>query len=275
MESQGAPGREAPEGASGSSLDKRRILILAGTSEARALAVRLCARQDLAVTLSLAGRTRDPLPLPGPTRVGGFGGVAGLVDYLRQSGIALLVDATHPFAEQISRNAHQAAAELGLPLLSLERPAWRPREGDRWIRVASVAEAVAALGARPRRVFLAIGRQEAGAFAAAPQHHYLVRSVEAVEPPLAVPRVDYLLARGPFAAEDEQALLEAKGIEVVVCKNSGGSATYGKLAAARKLGLEVVMIERAPAGTASRAESVEEALPLVDHLLASAAKRGV
>ena len=163
----------------------------------------------------------------------------------------------------------------GVCLLRLERRGWEETEGDRWTRVASVAGAVAALGAAPRRVFLAIGRQEAKAFDAAPQHHYLVRSVDPVDPPLDASDVDYLLARGPFAVEDEVELLRTHRIDVIVSKNSGGEATQGKIVAARILGLPVVLVERAAAGDGHRAETVEDALRLADHLLGAFRKRGV
>lgn len=259
----------------GSGVDKKRILILGGTAEARGLAGRLAGRADLSVTLSLAGRTLDPAPQPVPVRIGGFGGAAGLQVHLLAEAVDLLVDATHPFARRISANARTASAAAGVPLLRLERRGWEEVEGDRWTRVASMAGAVAALGEAPRRVFLAIGRQEAKAFDAAPQHHYLVRSVDPVDPPLTAPHVDYLLARGPFAVEAEEALLRERRIDVVVSKDSGGEATYGKIAAARRLGLPVILIERERAADGHRAGTVEEAVRLVDHLAGSLRKRGV
>ena len=256
-------------------MDKQRILILGGTAEARDLAERLADRADLAVTLSLAGRTLDPVPQPVPVRTGGFGGAEGLASFLRENAVDLLVDATHPFARQISANARAASTAADLPLLRLERAGWEKAESDRWICVGSIAEAVAALGAAPRRVFLAIGRQEAKAFDAAPQHHYLVRSVDPVDPPLEAPEVEYILARGPFPVEAEVALLSDHRIDIVVSKNSGGEATHGKIVAARILGLPVVLVERAAAPDDHRAETVEDAVRLADHLLASFRKRGV
>lgn len=263
-------------GVSGSSgLDKKRILILAGTTEARQLAERLTGRSDLSLNLSLAGRTENPASLAAPTRTGGFGGVDGLVAYLRDEQIDLLIDATHPFAARMSKNAIEASTETGVPLLRLERPGWQPEPGDHWTSASSISDAVNALGSAPRRVFLAIGRQEANAFSAAPQHHYLVRSIDPVDPPLDVPNVEYLLARGPFSVEAEETLLRQHRINVIVSKNSGGSATQGKLFAARKLGIEVVMVERAQNVAPHRAYTVDDALPLINHLLASVTKRGV
>ncbi|WP_419693715.1 cobalt-precorrin-6A reductase [Mesorhizobium muleiense] len=253
----------------------KRILILGGTTEARQLAGKLAARAYVSLTLSLAGRTENPVAQGVPTRVGGFGGADGLAGYLRETRIELLVDATHPYAAQISANAAAAAREAGVPIVALRRPGWEPAEGDRWTLVDSVASAVTALAAAPRRVFLALGRQEVAAFEAAPQHHYLIRSVDPVEPRLAVPDATYLLARGPFREADERALLLEHRIDVVVSKNSGGEATYGKIAAARALGVEVVMIRRPTLPDVASAETVEALAAMVDHFLGPAAERGV
>lgn len=248
-------------------MGKHRILILGGTTEARALAERLALRNDIDATISLAGRTADPKPLPLPTRIGGFGGAEGLIDYLAKERIDLLIDATHPFANQISANAAIAAERAKVPLFALRRPAWEIVDGDRWTCVDGIDAAVAALGATPRRVFLAIGRQEAGRFSAAPQHNYLVRSVDPVEPPLSVPDCRYILASGPFDEADERQLLHDERIEVVITKNSGGGATYAKIAAARALGIEVVMIERRPPLGIAAVGTVEAAVALIDQLL--------
>ncbi|MER9677324.1 cobalt-precorrin-6A reductase [Mesorhizobium sp. M0208] len=257
-----------------------RILILGGTTEARQLAGKLAARADISVMLSLAGRTENPAAQGVPVRVGGFGGAGGLAAYLRQNKIDLLIDATHPYAAQISANAAEAARMTGVPMVALRRPGWEAVEGDRWTLVDTVASAVTALGSVPRRVFLALGRQEVAAFEAAPRHHYLIRSVDPVEPRLAVPDAAYLLARGPFHEVDERALLESRGIEVVVSKNSGGEATYGKIAAARALGVEVIMIRRPALPDVTSAETIESLAAMVDHFLVGhvlgpAAERGV
>lgn len=227
------------------------------------------------MTLSLAGRTAAPAALPVPVRSGGFGGVAGLADYLTAERIGALIDATHPYAAVISANAAQAARLANVPLLAFRRPPWARREGDRWTEVADVNAAVEALGEKPRRVFLALGRKEVAPFAQAPQHHYLVRSVDPIDPPLAVPHADYILARGPFGEDDERTLLTAHGIEVIVSKNSGGSATYGKIAAARALGIDVIVLRRPELPEAPSAETVDAALAWLDHALAPQAVRGV
>lgn len=225
--------------------------------------------------LSLAGRTGNPVAQPVPVRVGGFGGAMGLADYLATEQVDIAVDATHPYAAQISANAAQAARLSGVPLVALRRPAWEAVAGDRWTRVAGTEAAAAALGAAPRRAFLALGRQEVAPFEASPQHVYVVRSVEPIEPPLAVPHATYILARGPFREEAERALLEAHRIDAVVCKNSGGSATYGKIAAARAVGIEVIMIDRPVLPEVPCATTVPDMVRALDHWLAVAAKRGV
>jgi precorrin-6A/cobalt-precorrin-6A reductase len=221
-----------------------RILILGGTAEARQLAGLLAAREEFSTILSLAGRTATPAAQPVPVRTGGFGGAAGLADYLAAERIDVLIDATHPYAGKISANAAGAAALAGRRLLVLRRPPWVAVAGDRWIEVGTAVEAVHALGEAPRAVFLALGRQEIAPFAAAPQHRYLVRSVDPVEPPLSVPHATYITARGPFAEADERALLGRHRIDAIVAKNSGGDASYGKIAAARALGVPVVMLRR-------------------------------
>lgn len=194
--------------------------------------------------LSLAGRTRAPV-LPGvPGRRGGFGGVIGLVGYLRAEGVGAVVDATHPFAQQMHANAAEACRVAGVPVVVVSRPAWVSGAGDRWTEVASMAAAAAALGAAPRRVLLTVGQQELGPFRGAGWHSYLIRSVEAPEAGSMPPGARCIAARGPFTVEGERALLERERIEVVVTKNSGGSAVAAKLEAARGLGVEVVMVAR-------------------------------
>ena len=252
-----------------------RILILGGTAEARRLADALAARPGLSVMLSLAGRTAEPLSLPVPVRRGGFGGAEGLAEYLRAERINLLIDVTHPYADAISANAARAAELAGVKLLAIRRPPWRRVDGDNWIEVADSAQAAQALGAAPRRVFLALGRNDLQPFAAAPQHFYLIRSVDPVEPPLAVPHARYVTARGPFSETEDRALLEEHRIEIVVAKNSGGDATHGKIAAARRLGLPVVMLARPALPGVPSVATVEEALAWLDHAGTEAVARGV
>ncbi|MCA1405912.1 cobalt-precorrin-6A reductase [Ensifer sp. IC3342] len=258
-----------------SAMDRPRILILGGTTEARQLADRLAADPRYDAAISLAGRTADPRPQPLPTRVGGFGGAEGLAAFLKAENVALLIDATHPFAARISHNAAAAAEATGTPIFALRRPAWELERGDRWTRVESVPEAVSALGGAPRRVFLAIGRQETFHFEKAPQHKYVVRSVDPVTPPLALPDVTAILACGPFAEADEIDLFEEHDIDIVVAKNSGGTATYGKIAAARKLGIEVIMVERHNPADVPSVGNCDEALERIHQRLSPVKDRGV
>ncbi|OHV75598.1 cobalt-precorrin-6A reductase [Ensifer sp. LCM 4579] len=258
-----------------SATGRPRILILGGTTEARQLAERLADNARYTAAISLAGRTADPRPQPLPTRIGGFGGAEGLAVWLMAEKISLLIDATHPFAARISHNAATAAEASGTPILALRRPAWIEVPGDRWTQVQSVAEAVAALGDVPRRVFLAIGRQEAFHFERAPQHSYVLRSVDPVTPPLDLPDVTPILASGPFAEANEVKLFRDHEIDVVVAKNSGGGATYGKIAAARTLGLEVVMVERHAPADVPAVSTCDEALERIHQWLSPIKDRGV
>jgi precorrin-6A/cobalt-precorrin-6A reductase len=233
----------------GGQLSGMRVLVLGGTTEASALARLLAGDTRFEATLSFAGRTVAPNAQPIATRIGGFGGVEGLVSYLRDQKISAAVDATHPYAAQISANAVAACAEAKVKLASLVRPAWQRRDGDDWRPVGSAEAAADALGTAPCTVFLSVGRQELPAFARAPQHRYLARTVDAPEGVLP-PDIRIVQARGPFDYASELALLTSEKIAVVVSKNSGGRATYAKIDAARTLKLPVVMIERPhkPAG---------------------------
>ncbi len=232
------------------------ILILGGTTEAAALAVRLTAR-GIPVTTSLAGRTREPLPLKGQTRTGGFGGPQGLAAYIRENAISVLVDMTHPFATQISLNARKAAELTGIKLIQWHRPAWEKLDGDTWLEVPGIAAAVNAIPPNARAL-LALGSQHIAPFAARQDVHYLIRMIDPPPAPLPLQDHELLLAK-PGSVEEEFALLRDKHITHIICRNSGGKASYAKVAAARLLGLPVIMIARAPSetGTASL-EAIEQ-----------------
>ena len=204
---------------------------------------RLLAEAGMDATFSYAGRTETPIPQPLPTRIGGFGGGEGLAAYLRKNAVTHLVDATHPFAAQMSRNAIAACAETGVKLLTLERPEWVASPEDNWRQVQSLDEAAAALPAEPSRIFLAIGRQGLPAFATRPEHLYLLRLVNAPGA-LPLPRAEIVQSRGPFTLENDLALLRQHYIEIIVAKNSGGSGGRAKLEAARILRLPVLMLPR-------------------------------
>ncbi|MEV4341855.1 cobalt-precorrin-6A reductase [Streptomyces sp. NPDC049590] len=221
------------------------VLLLGGTAEARRLAGLLHGTPGLELTNSLAGRVTSPRLPPGEIRVGGFGGVEGLIAWLRDHRADAVVDATHPFATTMSSHAAQAAAATHLPLLALRRPGWVRAEGDQWHEVASLDEAARELPALGRRVFLTTGRMGLAAFAGLDDLWFLVRSVDAPGPPHP-PRMEVLLDRGPFTLDGERALLRRHRIDVVVTKDSGGAATAPKLTAAREAGLPVVVVRRPP-----------------------------
>ena len=221
-----------------------RVLILGGTTEAFGLAHLLAADPRFETTLSLAGRTSKPRTQPVRARIGGFGGSDGLAAWLQQEAVAAVIDATHPYADQISSNAVTACGRLAIPLATIMRPAWQTEPGDTWQTVASAEAAADALGAEPRRVFLSLGRLELGAFASRPHHHYIARMIDPPEGTTLPRDIQLIFDRGPFDEQAETALLMEEKIDVLVCKNSGGAATYAKIIATRRLGIPVVMIAR-------------------------------
>jgi precorrin-6A/cobalt-precorrin-6A reductase len=251
-----------------------RVLLLGGSTEASALARELGARPGIDLTVSYAGRTRERTATPGAIRVGGFGGIDGMVDYLRDERVDLLVDATHPFAAQMPHHAVAAARRAGVPTLRVCRPPWAAGPDDRWQSVPDLDAAAEALRAQGNvRVFLTTGRQELEPFARVPDAWFLVRAIEApaVQP---LSRASVVLARGPFAEEEERALMVEHRIDVVVSKNSGGGAAAAKLVAARSLGLPVVMVARPPAPDAPTVPTVDDALVWVDAQAAARVQRG-
>ncbi|MEV6474483.1 cobalt-precorrin-6A reductase [Streptomyces sp. NPDC051657] len=226
------------------------VLVLGGTTEARRLAENLAAPAPgvpvrFQVTTSLAGRVASPRLPPGDVRVGGFGGPEGLAAWVREHGVDVLVDATHPFAATMSRNAAEAAAQAHVPLLALRRPGWVAQDGDRWHAAGSLADAAGLLPALGERVFLTTGRMGLAAFAGLDASWFLVRSVDAPEPPCPA-RMEVLLGRGPFDLRGERELIRRHRIDVLVTKDSGGDATAPKLTAAREAGIPVVVVRRPP-----------------------------
>lgn len=259
-----------------------RVLILGGAGEAAALADALAGDGRFEPTLSLAGRTRAPRLPAIAWRIGGFGGVEGLIRYMGENGVQALIVATHPFAAQMRRHAVEAVRAVPMPLLMIERPAWLAGEGDDWTAVADMTQAALALGPDPRRVLLTIGRKDLAPFVAAPWHAYVVRSVDAPPPESLPPGAEVITARGPFDEDDDQRLLIDRRIEVIVTKNSGGAATEAKLRAARSLGLPVIMVDRpAPPDLSGLAvTTVTDAAGALDwlqtlHQAGSDAERGV
>lgn len=252
-----------------------RVLLLGGTSEAASLAHRLANDRSVAATLSHAGRTANPAASPLPVRVGGFGGVDGLSAYLTREDIDLLIDATHPFAANISRNAIAAAAAARIPLLVVERPPWTPVNGDDWTEYDSIEAAIEGLPSTPQDVFSGLGRQAIPALSGAPQHRYVIRVVDASEPPANLSHATIIAARGPFRVEDDIALFTRHGIRHVLAKNAGGNATYSKIEAARQLSIKVHMVRRPAIGSRPTVTSVEEALAWIETHRHRRSARGV
>lgn len=243
---------------------QKRVLILGGTSDATKLAEKISELPEVEAIVSLAGRTRQPV-LPQNTRIGGFNGVTGLIDYLREQRINGLIDATHPFADQISFNAVAAAGVVGIPHLMLSRPPWQPVIGDQWIEVDSHEAAATLLTGLAQRIFLTIGRQELATFAPLQTLWFLMRMIDPpqLDPP--IPPGKLLLERGPFSLEEERRLLQHYKIEAIVSKNSGGAATYAKIAAAGELSLPVIMIRRPSIPRCEKVETIEDALAWITH----------
>lgn len=224
---------------------KPRILILGGTREARVLAERLADEELATPVTSLAGATDHPAKLPGEVRVGGFGGVPGLTAHLWQDGYAAVVDATHPFASQISANAAEACDATAVPRLTLVRLPWEPALGERWVDAAdenAAARALRAVSISPnQRVFLALGRQRVAPFSAVAGVSFLLRTTDPIDPPF--PGCEVVVGRGPFTFEDEEALFRRERVVALVCRNSGGEGD-AKLEAARSVRATIVMIRR-------------------------------
>jgi precorrin-6A/cobalt-precorrin-6A reductase len=244
----------------------RRILILGGTSEASQLAARLTNTTGLTVISSLAGRVSQPGMPAGIVRIGGFGGPDGLSSYLAKERIDLVIDATHPFASRISRNAELACNATQVPLIAFERPPWKPHDNDRWISAPNVQSAALLINDKHKRIFLSIGRQELGAFSDCNDAWFLIRSID--EPTVRLPANSKLiLQRGPFDLNGERKLLRDQSINIIVSKNSGGTATYAKIEAARQLAIPIVMIDRPPKHNTPTLDQVDDLLGRLSDLI--------
>jgi len=218
-----------------------KVLILGGTSEGVALANKLNANPIFIPITSLAGRTREPKDVQGLFRQGGFGGVEGLVQYLKSEKIFAVFDATHPFATQITKNAFSACRSAKVPLARLTREPWVAETGDDWENVENIAQAAESIpiGAR---AFVTTGRQELEPYFNRNDIWILVRVIDMPTKQLALEKGKIIAGRGPFSIEDEVELMRGYAVNLLVSKNSGGQSSYGKIIAARRLGLPVVMV---------------------------------
>jgi precorrin-6A/cobalt-precorrin-6A reductase len=226
----------------------------------------LDAREGYEAIVSFAGRTRARVDMPGEVRVGGFGGVEGLVAYLRTERVDVVVDATHPFAATMPHHAAEACRIAGVSGIRVCRPPWTATSGDRWHPVEDLdaaADTIESLGAQ--RVFLTTGRQELAPFARLGALWFLVRAIEPPDP-MPLQRSTVILGRGPFAVDAERQLLVDHEIDLVVSKNSGGSATAAKLVAARELGIPVVMVSRPKPAGLPQVATTADALAWLDGL---------
>lgn len=240
------------------------LLVLGGTTEASALCKAL-AKAGIAGTVSLAGRVKQPVAQALPQRVGGFGGIDGLVQYLRDHQITHVVDATHPFAAQMSHHAVAACAKTGVPLIALTRAPWVAGTGDRWEHVADIPAAVQALDRPGCCVFLAVGRMHLDEFAPNPQHRYVLRLVDQPQDALPFPSCVVEVDRGPFTVDNDLALLRRYGVDLIVSKNAGGTGAMAKLTAARQLGVPVLMIDRPPLPDRQEVHGVDDVVDWVTH----------
>ena len=221
-----------------------RVLILGGTSEGVALADKLSADPDFIPITSLAGRTREPKDVQGLLRQGGFGGVEGLVKYLKLEKVFAVLDATHPFATQITKNAFFACQIAKIPLARLTRKPWVAETGDDWDNVENIEQAVASIPVGSR-VFVTTGRRELEPYFKRDDIWTLVRVIDMPAKKLELGTGKFIAGRGPFSVEDEVDLMRDYEVDLLVSKNSGGQSSYGKIIAARRLGLPVIMV-RAP-----------------------------
>lgn len=255
---------------------QKRLLLLGGTGEAVALAeaAHKYFGANVEVITSLAGRTRHPVSPSGTVRVGGFGGVDGLAAFLRDENIDAIIDATHPFAAQMSRHARLAAESAELPRLILARPPWQQHAEDQWIIVkdvfaaATTVRALAEKSSESRiKVFLTIGSQEVEPFLVIPKTDFILRQIDPVEKVLPA-NVQVTVSRGPFTREKEIAALTQHKVQILVSKASGGAATYAKIEAARQVKIPVIMISRPPAETGDTVTEVSAALEWIAKKLA-------
>ena len=243
----------------------RTIVILGGTTEARRLADQLVDDHGdtLRVITSLAGRTQNPKLPKGEVRTGGFGGADGLAAYLKEIKADLLIDATHPYAAQISAHAAEAANAASVHRLMLDRPAWQAVTGDRWTQVPDIARAVAEISRKSDACLITTGINDLAAFTPIITTKLFVRLIEAPSKPLPIADVEIVIGKPPYRKDEEIALLRLLGIDLMVSKNAGGDGTYAKLEAARALGIEVIMIDRPAIPAGGTLGSVEETIAAI------------
>ncbi len=248
--------------------NEKRVLILGGTGDAFSLAKLLDESGGFDIISSLAGRTRYPVEPPGQVRSGGFGGVAGLVDFLKSASIEAVVDATHPYAARISGNAAKACNASNIPHVQLLRPAWQEKPEDHWVPVETLRNAAAEILKRGfQRIFLTTGRQELKPFTPIKDRWFLLRMIDPPKNSLGFEQSEIILGRGPFDTDAEVELMKTHRIDAIVTKNSGGTATYGKVEAAQRLKLPVIVIQRPSAAEGNSVTTADQAVKWLKQLI--------
>lgn len=239
---------------------QKHILVLGGSNEGFALAKTLQGHKNYTITSSLAGRTSLPKKPVGPYRIGGFGGSEGLKHYINTNKIDAIIDATHPFAQNITKNAAKAAGDTKCPLLHIWRPQWKRAAKDNWIEVPTMQAAAERLTKHHAPIFLTIGRLELAAFLPRTDLAFITRAIEPNQNEQWPKNFHFIYAKGPFDYNQELALIKKYNIKAIVTKNSGGPGAFAKIEVARTLNLPVIMINRPPKPKGNLASTPEEAL---------------
>lgn len=224
-------------------MTSKKLLILAGTREARLLLQELAQQTNLNIIASLAGVTANPKPLPVKTRIGGFGGREGLIQYLRENAINAVIDATHPYAAQMRSNAEHACSAIQCPLIRFERPEWQPHADDQWHPVTNLQTALALLPSNTT-AFFAGSPKKAAPLADRPDVTFVVRTLTPPDVQLRLSNIRYVLGAPAQCVDEEIELFQNHQVQWVISKNSGGCASFAKMEAARKLRLPVLMLKR-------------------------------
>ncbi len=245
------------------------VLVLGGTTEARKIADIVEQAEGLRALYSLAGVTKTPVLPSCEVRIGGFGGVSGLATFMKANRVSALIDATHPYAATISNNAVQAANSTQTPFLRYERAQWKANNQDKWQSFETVGAAAKSLPQNGSKVFLAIGKKEISPFKTNRKDHFIIRSVEDIDNKELPPNAQVILDRGPFDLSAERTLLLAREIDLLVCKNSGGTASFAKLEACRELNIKVLMVKRPELFDAPTFNDIDEVLPALRAALSS------
>lgn len=246
-------------------MEKERlsILILGGTTESYNLA-EILENQPIKVTTSLAGRTTSPRIPKGNWRIGGFGGTEGLIHYILKEKINLIIDATHPFARQMTEHAYEASRIAKVPLIRLERPLWKKQEKDIWLSVSNIDEAIAVIP-KGKNILLALGRQHIAPFTQIDDAKFTARMLEYPEDMENYKNIEFIISYPNDLYQEKELLLDKK-IDCIICRNSGGDTSYTKIKAARELEIPVIMIERLPLPNALIMHSVDDILAYLKNI---------